>query len=111
MKFVVPYAEGRAEAEQVWAGVRLWLSELGLATTRRRIEALALRIGDRDHKLAVGRKTPDGELVMAILESSDLDLFYLCTPTRGVLDDNPHPLALDEGWRVIDFDEEAVGYA
>jgi hypothetical protein len=111
VKFFVPYAEGRAQAEQVWAGVRLWLSDLGLDTTRRRIEALALRVGDSDHKVAVGRDTPDGELVMAIFEASDLGVFYVCTPDRGVLGDIPYPLALDESWRVIDFDEEVCGHA
>lgn len=111
MKFFVPYAHDRAQAEHVWAAVRLWLSDIGLPTTRRRIRGLALEIDGVDHKLAIGENTPDGDFVMVILEASDLDLFYVCTPHRGVLKGPPLPLALHEDWRVIDFDEEVVGHA
>jgi hypothetical protein len=111
MKFFVPHFDA-PDAERVWAGTRLWLSELGLPTTRRRIRALACEIDGKDHFLAVGGDTPDGEdFVMAILEASNLDLFYVCTPSRGLVDDIPYPLALDEHWRVIDFDEEVCGHA
>lgn len=112
MKFFVPGARDEAQTERIWAGVRRWLAQLGLATTRRRIRALAYEIDGKDHFLAVGGETPDGEdFAMVILESSDLDIYYVCTPTRGMLDDIPYPLALDERWRVIDFDEEVCGWA
>ena len=35
----------------------------------------------------------------------------MCTPTRGMVDDIPYPMQLDESWRVVDFDEEVVGHA
>lgn len=111
MKFFVP-AFDEPDAERVWAGTRQWLSELGLATTRRRIRALACEIAGKDHFVAVGCETPDSdEPVLVILESSDLGIFYICTPSRGVLDDIPYPMWLDESWRVIDFDEEVCGHA
>ncbi len=111
MKFFVP-AFDESDAERIWAGTRHWLSELGLATTRRRIRALACGIAGNDHFVAVGSETPyDDEPVLVILESSDLGIFYVCTPSRGVLDDIPYPMWLDERWRVIDFDEEVVGHA
>lgn len=113
MKFFVPEMEP-AEAEQVWAAARAWLAQLGLKTTRRRIRALAWTggAGGRDHYVAVGDDLPSGEdLVMLILEASRLDLFYVCTPGRGIVDDIPYPMSLDESWRVIDFDEEAYGTA
>lgn len=112
MKFFVPGARDEAEAERIWAGARLWLAELGLPTTRRRIRALAWAMDGPDHYVAVGGETPDGEdFVMLILEASGLDLFYVCTPARGMIDDIPYPLALDEHWRVIDFEEEVCGWA
>lgn len=119
MKFFVP-AFDESDAERIWAGTRHWLSELGLATTRRRIRALACEIGGNDHFVAVGCETPyDDEPVLVILESSDLGIFEacpersrrICTPSRGVLDDIPYPMWLDESWRVIDFDEEVCGLA
>jgi hypothetical protein len=72
-----------------------------------------MTIAGKDHEVAVGGETPDGDdFVMVILEASNLDIFYVCTPTRGMVDDIPYPLALDdEGWRVIDFEEEVVGHA
>ena len=112
MKFFVPCAGDWAEAEQVWAAVRLWLSDLGLPTTRRRIRALACEIAGDDHEVAVGSETPYGdEPVLVIPESSNLGIFYVCTASRGVLEDIPYPMWLDERWRVIDFDKEVCGHA
>jgi hypothetical protein len=56
---------------------------------------------------------------MVILEASGLDLYAArpelgrrtCTPSRGMLGDIPYPMALDEHWRVIDFEEEVCGHA
>lgn len=108
MKFFVPFM-GPSEAEQLWAYTRQHLSGLGLETKRRRIQALVTDGG----ALQVGGDVPfeDEELVMIILESSEFDLFYVCTPGRGVRDDIPYPLSLDERWQVVDFDEEACGLA
>lgn len=112
MKFFMP-GFGESDAERVSAGTQQWLSELGLATTRRRIQALACEIDGRDHYIQVGGDLPyaEGDLVMIILESSNLGIFYVCTPSRGVLEDIPYPMCLDESWRVIEFDEEVVGHA
>jgi tRNA(fMet)-specific endonuclease VapC len=76
MKFFVPTMDP-SEAEQLWAYTRQHLSGLGLATTRRRIRALAWRGADKDHFVAVGGEVPfeEEDLVMIILESSDLDIF------------------------------------
>lgn len=111
MKFFVPYAADDGEAEQVWAAVRMALLGRGLATTRRRIHALQLaEDGDR-HLLEVGMSTPDGDTVHIILEAGDLDVFYVCTPSHGVLEGVPYVLGLDADNSAIDFDEEVVGHA
>lgn len=112
MKFFVPSMD-ESQAEQVWAHARQWLSGLGLDTTRRRIWALACEIDGKDHFLTVGDDVPSGDdgPVLVILESRDSDLFYVCTPSRGIVDDIPYPMSLDEHWRVVDFEEEVVGHA
>ena len=112
MKFFVP-ALNPSLAEQLWAYTRQHLSGLGLDTSRRRIWALAWRGEGEEHFLAIGDDLPNGEdgPVMVILESRDLDLFYVCTPDRGLLDDIPYPITLDDEWRVIDFEGEIYGLA
>ena len=76
MKFFVPYAD-QVQSEEIWAEVRAALGEIGLRTTERRIQALALGNGRREHILAVGMSVPDSdEPVLLILEASDMDIFY-----------------------------------
>jgi hypothetical protein len=71
------------EAELIWQSTRADLRELGLRTTRRRIAALSLH-PDLFELVAVGEDTPDGDLVMVILEASDLDIFAACPePAEG----------------------------
>ena len=53
-----------------------------------------------------GLNTPaSDEPVMVILEASDVEIFYVCTYSHGVLDGVPFSLALAERGRAIDFDE------
>lgn len=111
MKFFIPCAEGRAEAEEIWGQLRAMLFDLGLPTTRRRIQAVTLgREGDGS-LLEVGMETPDGDPVLAILEASNTDIFYACTACRTMLERRPYPLALAEGAPVVDFEEGVVGQA
>ncbi len=110
MNFYVPFAKDGDEAEIVWAATRAFMSDLGLATTGRRIAALLLREGSC-HLVEVGGETPDGEPVMVILESRDAEVFYVCTPYRGVLEGPPYVLGLTEHGRAVDFSEEVVGWA
>ncbi len=111
MKFFVPGASECLDPEWIWAATRAGLLDLGLPTTRRRIQALAL--GPRGkHRLEVGGEIPDGGgPVFVILEASNVDVFYVCTPWRGVLEGPPYVLGLSEDGRAIDFDEEVAGHA
>ena len=111
MKFFIPCAAGRAEAEEIWGQLRAMLFDLGLPTTRRRIWALALgRDGDW-FLLEVGMETPDGDPVLAIFEASNVDLFYAFTPRRVLHEGLPQALGLAEGAPVIDFDAGVIGHA
>ena len=106
MKFFVPYAADEAHAEAIWCEARSALFDIGLPTTRRRIWALSLDGRLSRWLLHVGREIPDGEgPAMIIFEASNLDVFYVCTPWRGVLGGEPHIFGLCEHGRAIDFDE------
>jgi hypothetical protein len=106
MKFFVPYTGDDTEAERVWATARADLFDQGLPTTRRRIQALSLHHRGGRLLLKVGMDVPDaGEPVMIILEASNLDVFYVLTPLRGVIEGSPYVLGLDEEGRALDFDE------
>jgi len=113
MKFFIPSAKDRAQAEKVWALVRMSLLDRSMPTTRRRVRALAWEGDGETHCLPVGADTPaaEGDPVMAIFEASNVDLYYVCTFGQVVMEQRPQALALDESWRVEDFDEEVCGHA
>lgn len=105
MKFFMPLTDSDEDAEWIRETVRGELADLGMPTTDRRIWALLLHPECR-HLVEVGLNTPaSDEPVMLILEASNVDVFYVCTPSRGVLEGVPYPLGLTERGRAIDFDE------
>jgi hypothetical protein len=109
VKFFVPLTDDEFEAEVIWSGVRERLFDQGLPTTRRRIQALSLEDDRPDSRLDIGRKTPaTGELVMLILEASDAQAYYICTPHRGVLHGAPYTTGLGDQGRAIDFDKGPI---
>jgi hypothetical protein len=106
VKFFVPGFRGQREmAEHVWLSARSWLSENGLPTSRRRIEAVVAQIDGADHFIAVDHECPfDEAIAILILESSDGERFHICTLERGIGESLPWTLPLDENWRVVDFE-------
>jgi hypothetical protein len=112
MKFFVPWAADDDHAEQIWRDSRSDLFHLGMPTTKRRIWALSLDIRRPGTLLHVGREVPDDYgPAMLILEASDLDVYYVCTPWNGVLGGEPFVLGLGERGRAIDFEEVVEGDA
>ena len=108
MKFYVPFADDDEQAELIWSGLRQRLREFGLATTRRRIRGLSLDDRRPGWRLEIGDGTPDtGEPVLVILESTDLDLYYVFTPDHG-LRGEPYPLALPEQGSAIAFQDGPI---
>jgi hypothetical protein len=104
VKFFVPYAADDGHAEAIWSDARSDLFDIGFPTTRRRIWALLLDGRRSGWFLHVGREMPDGEgPAMIIFEASNLDVYYVCSPWRGVLGGEPHVLGLCEQGRAIDF--------
>jgi hypothetical protein len=108
VRFYVPFTEDVEEAEIVWSGLRERLLDSGLPTTRRRIRGLSLDDRRPGWRLEIGDLTPDtDEPVLVILESSDLDLYFVFTPDHG-LRGEPYPIALPEHGSAIPFEETAV---
>jgi hypothetical protein len=109
VKFYVPFTDDGEQAEIIWSGLRERLFDLGLPTTRRRIEALSLDDRRPGWRLEIGDETPDtGEPVLVILEAADIDLFYVFTPGQGLISGVPCPIALPEHGSAIDFEETAI---
>lgn len=109
MKFYVPFTDDDGQAEVIWSDLRERLLDLGLPTTRRRIEALSLDDRRPDFRLEIGMKTPDtAEPVLVILEAADIDIYYVFTPHNGLVRGAPYPVGLDEHGRAIPFDENAI---
>jgi hypothetical protein len=112
VKFFIPFAADDSHAEQIWADARSDLFDLGLPTTRRRIWALALDARRPDLLLHIGREVPDDfGPAMIIFESSNCDVYHVCTPWNGVLGGEPFTLGLTRLGRAIDFEAVAEGHA
>lgn len=105
MKFFVPcFRDRRGISEQAWLIVRAALREEGMDTTDRRVEALVAEIDGADHFIAVDHEAPWGGLTMLILESTEPNLFHICTLDHIRDEALPWSMRIDERWRVVDFD-------
>jgi len=105
MKFFVPHATDDEEAGQVWQAVRAFLAAQGLPTGSRRIWKLDYRHNCEAYSLEVGKPHRDlGEDVLIMLRACDRPLYYVCTPNRGVLRDEPYLVGVDLDTRVVDFE-------
>jgi hypothetical protein len=106
MNFFIPSAKDRDQAEIVWSVVRKGLADHGLATTPRRIRALAWAGDGETHSIAVGADPPwvECDPVLAIFEASDFDVYYVCTFGQVARERLPRVFGLDDSWSVVDFE-------
>jgi hypothetical protein len=103
MKFTVPAAQDREQAEKVWTAVRDFLASLGHKTTSRRIAGIMFVHNGKSYDLSVGDMHPDlGEPVLVILEG--LGLHYICTPNRGVIRGDPY--LVGQSASVVEFEAD-----
>ena len=91
MKFFMPLAEDSAQAERAYAGVKAFLKqELGARFSDRRVQHLSWWHEGTHHTARVGEETGfNREVVITILYNPERDLYFVCTPNRGVLGDMP----------------------
>jgi hypothetical protein len=105
MEFFIPYAKDAEQQTEVYEGIRKFVSEsMGADLSPRRIFSLTYRHEGKNYHAEVGQThSLNGEPVIAILYEQMRDLYYVCTPNRGVLGDIP---ILAGAWcveRSVDF--------
>lgn len=107
MKFAVPHTHSDEQAEQIWANLRSFLTQLGFSTTERRIQKVYFRRNGKDYEAEVGEVFRDlREKAIIILEAACPKLIYLCTTNRGVVRGKPYPIdARDPDTYIVDFDK------
>lgn len=109
MDFFVPEADDEAEAEEVWHATKNWVEKKRDQVTERRIYSIEYADPDtqRTHAVAVGDDVPGvGEPAQVILESATgtVDVYYLCSPNRGVLGGSPVMVEKQHVQRVEEFE-------
>lgn len=100
--FFVPFADGPEQAEEVYTSVKAFMLKVAFKPSDRRVYSIAYRHNGRDYISTVGEKEPEGETVIAILETfNPTPLYMICTPNRGVATGDP--ILAGDVSRVIDF--------
>lgn len=106
MKFFVPIAKDKAQEDEVYEGIKKFVtSELGASLSTRKIFSLTHREGKGECLAEVGKKYPlSGEVVFAILYDRTRSLYCICTPNRGVFRGIPFLCGAGEVIFFEDFD-------
>lgn len=104
MKFFIPHAKDKKQAEKVLRGIIKFAEKtIGWNVTNRRIFGLNYTHEGKKYYSEVGKLDDRvNEEVIAILESYT---YFVCTPNRGVLRGGPVLVGKEEVNRIIDFEE------
>lgn len=102
IKFFIPKAKNKNEAEEVWISVKKFAEKsLEWEVSDRRIFSITYQKQGKDYYVEVGKLDPrNGELVIAILDSVT---YLICTPNRGVLRGIPILVGGSELREITDF--------
>lgn len=92
MKFFVPAANGAEHAEKVYEGIRKFNSEqMGTTLSPRRIYRIAGVHDGKPFTATVGEQFERlREVVVAVLLDTKRNVYFICTPNRGVLRGEPY---------------------
>jgi len=104
VKFFIPHAKDKKQAEKVLQGIiKFAKQEIGWNITNRRIFSLSYTHEGKKYHSEVG-KLDDlvNEEVIAILESTT---YFVCTPNRGVIRGMPVLVGKEEAEEIIDFEK------
>lgn len=106
MKFFLPAASDAKEAEEAYEGIRKFNAEQMSATlSPRRIYSVSGVHDGKQFMATVGQKFERlGEMVVAILLDTSRDLYFICTPNRGVIRGEPYLSGSHEIRGVEDFE-------
>ena len=109
MKFFIPHAKDKKEEDKNYEAIKKFAKEtLGWNIKDRRIFSLRYTHDGKNYYAEVGkREQAEGEEVIAILESgySDVIIYLICTPNRGVIRGMPILVGENEAYSVVDFNE------
>jgi hypothetical protein len=102
MKFFIPAADSSESEQRVYDAIKL---HLGVDFSERRIRLLKWLHNSNQYEAEVGKSTSfNKELVIAILYDSSRKLYYVCTPSRGVVQGDSILASETSVINVIDFD-------
>jgi hypothetical protein len=104
MKFFLPAAEDAKEAEETYEAIRTFNSR-DASLSDRRIYRVTGRHNGKNFTATVGQPFERlGETVIAILFDTTRNLYLICSPHRGVLQDIPYFSGGHEITSVEDFE-------
>ncbi|HEV3036473.1 MAG TPA: hypothetical protein VHA33_01550 [Candidatus Angelobacter sp.] len=107
MKFFVFAAKDAAQAEEVYEGIRKFNAEqMGATLSPRRIYSVSGVHDGKPFTATVGQEFERlREVVVAILLDTSRDLYFICTPNRGVIRGEPYLSGSHEIRNAEDFEE------
>jgi hypothetical protein len=107
MKFTVPAAKDRNQAEDVWRAVRDFLAQQGFQTHPDRFARITFKHNSKTYDLSVGDIHPDlHEPVCVILKATTHFIYYVCTTNRGVVRGDPYLVGDGPETRAYGFDSD-----
>ena len=105
-KFFVPGAKGDQEAEQIRDGAIAGLRAQGLAPIpASRVFRLAYVHDGKNYLAEVGKQDPSEGIIVLIFEGQGRELYFVCTPNRGVLRGSPILVGHSNVTRVEEFSQ------
>lgn len=106
MKFFIPHANGDEQAERVWEGIAKHLADVsGRPIGHKRLQYISYQHDARSYSVAVGDTHPlNKEEVIAILVAGDDSLYYVTTPSRGVVSGEPIYVGKSDVDNIKEFD-------
>lgn len=113
VEFYIPEAEDAEQAEEVYEATAKFVEEQRAAVKREsRIRQIKYYDGNNDqtYDVSIGDNVPRvREPAIAIFESDDksLDVYYICTPHRAVIEGSPIMVGRNNVKRVEYFDEDS----
>lgn len=103
MKFFIPNAKDKKQAEEVFQGIKICLKKSGWNITDRRIFSLTYSHYKKKYHSEVGQLDDRvNEEVIAILESF---IYLVCTDNYGVFRGEPVLVGKEEVRKIIDFEK------
>ena len=109
MEFFIPQVDDAEQQRSLYEGIRSFVSDkMGAHLSPRKLFSLTYRHDENAYHAEVGQPHAlNGEPVLAILYERTRDLYYVCTPTRGVVRGMPILVGSGLVERSVDFDMSA----